>query len=127
MDTKNVLMAVILSTMIIVGWQVFVVDPDLKKEKTTTTIQQKDTQQSNTSSGKPTAPSLSAKKLGNAVKRNRIRRRLKMAARKAIEEMKTSFNKKVKYAIFAKAKVYDVDFQIIVNELIKKFKEVKYH
>ena len=61
MDTKNVLMAVILSTMIIVGWQVFVVDPDLKKEKATTTIQQKDTQQSNTSSGKPTAPSLSAK------------------------------------------------------------------
>lgn len=61
MDTKNVLMAVILSTMIIVGWQVFVVDPDLKKEKATTTIQQKDTQQSNASSGKPTAPSLSAK------------------------------------------------------------------
>ncbi len=61
MDTKNVLMAVILSTMIIVGWQVFVVDPDLKKEKATTTIQQKDSQQSNTASGKPTAPSLSAK------------------------------------------------------------------
>ena len=61
MDTKNVLMAVILSTMIIVGWQVFVVDPDLKKEKATTTIQQKDSKQSNTASGKPTAPSLSAK------------------------------------------------------------------
>ena len=61
MDTKNVLMAVILSTMIIVGWQVFVVDPELKKEKATTSIQQKDTQQSNASSGKPTAPSLSAK------------------------------------------------------------------
>jgi ribonuclease P protein component len=70
---------------------------------------------------------VSAKKLGNAVKRNRIRRRLKMATRKAIEEMKTSFNKKMKYAIFAKAKVYDVDFQIMVNELKKKFKEVKYH
>ena len=61
MDTKNVLMAVILSTMIIVGWQVFVVDPELKKEKATTSIQQKDTQQGNASSGKPTAPSLSAK------------------------------------------------------------------
>jgi ribonuclease P protein component len=50
-----------------------------------------------------------------------------MATRKAIEEMKTSFNKKMKYAIFAKAKVYDVDFQIMVDELKKKFKEVKYH
>ena len=42
-----------------------------------------------------------------------------MATRKAIEEMKTSFNKKMKYAIFAKAKVYDVDFQIMVDELKK--------
>jgi len=33
MDTKNVLMAVILSTIIIVGWQIFVVDPELKKRK----------------------------------------------------------------------------------------------
>ena len=70
---------------------------------------------------------VSAKKLRNAVKRNKIRRRLKMAARKAIVELNSSFNNKYKYAIFAKAKVYDVDFQIMVNELIKKFKEVKYH
>jgi len=68
---------------------------------------------------------VSAKKLGNAVKRNRIRRRLKMATRKAIEEMKTSFNKKMKYAIFAKAKVYDVDFQIMVDELKKKIQRSK--
>ena len=33
MDSKNVLMAVILSTVIIVGWQVLVVDPELKKNK----------------------------------------------------------------------------------------------
>ena len=39
MDTKNVLMAVILSTIIIVGWQIFVVDPELKKERETTSIQ----------------------------------------------------------------------------------------
>ena len=39
MDTKNVLMAVILSTIIIVGWQIFVVDPELKKEGETTSIQ----------------------------------------------------------------------------------------
>lgn len=66
---------------------------------------------------------VSAKKLGNAVKRNRIRRRLKMATRKAIMEPDSSFNKKYKYAIFAKAKVYDENFQTLVEELIKKFKE----
>ncbi|MEK0436283.1 MAG: hypothetical protein RLZZ530_248, partial [Pseudomonadota bacterium] len=43
---------------------------------------------------------ISAKKLGNAVKRNKIRRRLKMAARKAITEI-DSFNNKYKYAVFA--------------------------
>ena len=37
MDSKNVLMAVILSTVIIVGWQVLVVDPELKKTKTEVT------------------------------------------------------------------------------------------
>ena len=66
---------------------------------------------------------VSAKKLGNAVKRNKIRRRLKMATRKAIMELNSSFNKRYKYAIFAKAKVYDENFQILVEELINKFKE----
>jgi ribonuclease P protein component len=66
---------------------------------------------------------VSAKKLGNAVKRNKIRRRLKMATRKAIMELNSSFNKKYKYAIFAKAKVYDENFQTLVEELINKFKE----
>ena len=66
---------------------------------------------------------VSAKKLGNAVKRNKIRRRLKMATRKAIMELNSSFNKRYKYAIFAKAKVYDENFQTLVEELINKFKE----
>ena len=70
---------------------------------------------------------VSAKKLGNAVKRNKIRRRLKMAARKAIEELNSSFNNTYKYAIFAKAKVYDENFQKLVDELKNKFKEAKYN
>ena len=36
---------------------------------------------------------VAAKKLGNAVKRNRMRRRLKMATRKAIIEIKNNFKK----------------------------------
>lgn len=67
---------------------------------------------------------VSAKKLGNAVKRNKIRRRLKMAARKAITEI-DSFNNKYKYAVFAKSKIYDVDFTKIVQELRYKFSTLK--
>ena len=67
---------------------------------------------------------VSAKKLGNAVKRNKIRRRLKMAARKAITEI-DSFNNKYKYAVLAKSKIYDVDFNKIVQELEYKFSSLK--
>ena len=52
MDTKNILVAVVLSTLIIVGWQVLVVDPELKKEQ----VQIVKTEQS-----KPSAPSLNNK------------------------------------------------------------------
>jgi ribonuclease P protein component len=67
---------------------------------------------------------VAAKKLGNAVKRNRMRRRLKMATRKAILEIETNFKKKFKYAVFAKSKIYDVKFQEIVDELIIKLKSI---
>jgi YidC/Oxa1 family membrane protein insertase len=58
MDSKNVLMAVILSTVIIVGWQVLVVDPELKKTKTEATKIEQTTSANN---GKPSAPSINNK------------------------------------------------------------------
>ena len=58
MDSKNVLMAVILSTVIIVGWQVLVVDPELKKTKTEVTKVEQTTSANN---GKPSAPSINNK------------------------------------------------------------------
>ena len=67
---------------------------------------------------------VAAKKLGNAVARNRMRRRLKMAVRKAILKIKNKFKKKFKYAIFAKSKVYNENYQNIVNELINKLKSI---
>jgi ribonuclease P protein component len=67
---------------------------------------------------------VSAKKLGNAVKRNKIRRRLKMATHKALTEI-DSFNNKYKYAIFAKTKVYDINFASMVEELKYKFNLIK--
>ena len=61
MDTRNVLMAVILSTIIIVGWQVFVVDPELKKSKTEISKIEKTKPSPAVDTNKPSAPSLSAK------------------------------------------------------------------
>ena len=46
-----------------------------------------------------------------------------MATRKAIVELSSSFNKKYKYAIFAKAKVYDENFQNLEEVLKRKLKE----
>ena len=65
---------------------------------------------------------VAAKKLGNAVKRNKMRRRLKMAVRKAIIEIEKKFKKEFKYAIFAKSKIYNENYQNIVNELATKLK-----
>ena len=67
---------------------------------------------------------VAAKKLGNAVKRNRMRRRLKMATRKAIIEIKKNFQTKFKYVIFAKSKIYDENFQNIVDELTNKLRSI---
>ncbi|NCU48880.1 MAG: ribonuclease P protein component, partial [Candidatus Fonsibacter lacus] len=36
-----------------------------------------------------------------------------------------SFNNKYKYAVFAKSKIYDVDFDKIVKELEYKFSSLK--
>jgi len=47
-----------------------------------------------------------------------------MATKKAIEEIEKKFKKKFKYAIFAKSKVYNEDYQNIVNELINKLKSI---
>ena len=61
MDTKNVLMAVVLSTIIIVGWQVFVVDPEFKKTKTEIVKTEQAKPNPSTNSGQPSAPSLNIK------------------------------------------------------------------
>jgi ribonuclease P protein component len=53
-----------------------------------------------------------------------MRRRLKMATRKAIIEIKKNFQTKFKYAIFAKSKIYDENFQNIVDELTNKLRSI---
>jgi ribonuclease P protein component len=60
------------------------------------------------------------KKLGTAVRRNRIKRRLKMAVRHAIKDLSSNFNHDYKYAIFGKSKMFTEKFLVIVEELKKK-------
>ena len=60
MDTRNVLMAVILSTIIIVGWQVLVIDPELKKSQAELSKVEKNVP-ANSAAGTPAAPSLNNK------------------------------------------------------------------
>jgi len=60
MDTRNVLMAVILSTIIIVGWQVLVIDPELKKSQAELSKVEKNVP-ANSAAGTPAAPTLNNK------------------------------------------------------------------
>ena len=49
---------------------------------------------------------VSAKKLGNAAYRNKLKRKLKNATREAIKDLKIKFKTNYKYAIFAKQKIF---------------------
>ena len=66
---------------------------------------------------------VSAKKLGNAVLRNKLKRKLKNATKEAIKDLNLRFKKNYKYAIFAKQKINNTKFKIIVEKL--KFKLLK--
>ena len=67
---------------------------------------------------------VSAKKLGNAAYRNKLKRKLKNATREAIKDLKIKFKTNYKYAIFAKQKIYNTEFKKIVKELKFKLLEI---
>ena len=64
------------------------------------------------------------KKVGNAVIRNKIKRKLKSAVQKIIKE-KHSIDLNYTYVIFGKNNVYKDKFQLIFNEVNNMFKKVK--
>ena len=67
---------------------------------------------------------VSAKKLGNAAYRNKLKRKLKNATREAIKDLQIKFKTNYKYAIFAKQKIYNTEFKKIVKELKFKLLEI---
>ena len=64
------------------------------------------------------------KKLGNAVKRNKIRRKLKAAVQKILREKETVDLNRT-YVIFGRNNVYSDKFPLIFSEVDKVFKRIK--
>ena len=63
------------------------------------------------------------KKIGNAVKRNKIKRKLKAAVRKTLTENQC-INLNYTYVIFGRNNVYKDKFQLIYNEINDTFKKI---
>ena len=64
------------------------------------------------------------KKIGNAVKRNKIKRKLKAAVQKILEK-KTEVNLNYTYIIFGKKKIYSDKFHSLLKEMDTTFKKIK--
>ena len=64
------------------------------------------------------------KKVGNAVVRNRIRRKLKSAVQKA-SEIKKLIDLGYTYVIFGKSNVYKDKFALVLGEVNETFKKIK--
>ena len=63
------------------------------------------------------------KKLGNAVKRNKIKRRLKNMTNDAVKKISINFN--YSYLVIAKNTVFSDDFTNIKKTLFSDFKRIK--
>ena len=64
------------------------------------------------------------KKIGNAVKRNKIKRKLKYAVQKIAGESKL-IDLNYTYVIFGKNNVYKDKFENVLNEVSETFKKIK--
>mgnify|MGYP003389246336 CR=1 FL=1 len=64
------------------------------------------------------------KKIGNAVKRNRIRRKLKAIVVKLLK-IKGAINKDYTYIVFGKSNAYREKQDILLSAMIKCFKKIK--
>jgi ribonuclease P protein component len=62
------------------------------------------------------------KKIGNAVKRNKIRRRLKAIVHKLLK-IKGAINTNYTYIVFGKSKAYEKDHKILLSTMQKSFEK----
>ncbi len=64
------------------------------------------------------------KKIGNAVKRNKIRRKLKAIVIK-LSKIKGAINRDYTYIVFGKTKSYAKNYNILLSEMTKTLKKIK--
>ena len=64
------------------------------------------------------------KKIGNAVKRNKIRRKLKAIVIKLLK-IKGAINKNYTYIVFGKSKAYKEKQEVLLPAMIKCFNKIK--
>ena len=64
------------------------------------------------------------KKIGNAVKRNKIRRKLKAIVIK-LSKIKGAINRDYTYIVFGKTKAYTGNYNILLSEMNKVLKKIK--
>ena len=64
------------------------------------------------------------KKIGNAVKRNKIRRKLKAIVQKLIKK-RGAINRDYTYIVFGKSNAYTKKEMVLLPEMIKCFKKIK--
>tara|TARA_A100000164_G_scaffold336761_1_gene329761 strand:+ start:75 stop:422 length:348 start_codon:yes stop_codon:yes gene_type:complete len=64
------------------------------------------------------------KKIGNAVKRNKIRRKLKAIVHKLLKK-RGAINRNYTYIVFGKSNAYTEKQSVLMPEMIKCFKKIK--
>ena len=64
------------------------------------------------------------KKIGNAVKRNKIRRKLKAIVQKLLKK-RGAISKDYTYIVFGKPKAYTEKHKVLQSEMSKTFKKIK--
>ena len=64
------------------------------------------------------------KKIGNAVKRNKIRRKLKAIVHKLLKK-RGAINKDYTYIVFGKSNAYAEKQNVLIPEMIKSFNKIK--
>jgi ribonuclease P protein component len=66
---------------------------------------------------------ITQKKIGNAVKRNKVKRRLKNIMNEALKKIELNMN--YSYLLIAKKKIFDDEFQSIKETLFNDFRKIK--
>ena len=66
---------------------------------------------------------ITQKKIGNAVKRNKVKRRLKNIMNEALKKIELNMN--YSYLLIAKKKIFDDEFQLIKETLFNDLRRIK--